>query len=826
MNKRILSLVLGIVLILSNLTFINAAQTCKPNVDDYTVKNNVDMEVSRIEQGETARISVDIIDDVVKTNEVTSPDDISITSVDGSFGSPDTDSIEITSKGTDKLEFTVNFKEATYSGTGTTISFKVKYNKLNLTSDKIILQISECSERDNPNDDGGSGNEGTSNKQPYVEISRSNIPTPIKANEEFTLQLIIKNRGSAKMKRPVMTISLPDSINSLDGMGNIQVPDIDAGTSRNITLRLKADDYIQSASESIDISLSYNYDSGSGDLTSGSYTDRIFIPMVATEKSSAPLIQISRGSFSAPINADQEFTLPVIIKNIGETEVSAPVLTLTFPDEIIPLDDSSTTALPVLKPGTEINKNIKLKTKKYITSSTQEITAELKYNYKSENDNVQGTESTKLIIPSVPNNDKGAEPLLHIVTESTEKPLKSSQKFSVKVTINNIGATDIKAGVLSWDPGEGIILTDKTASVNIGTLKAGSSKEITLKGKTGSKLTATTQTINGELTYKYDTKENTAQGQETIKVVLPTQPEEDEEALKSATPNIIVNQYNYGGVPIANGNMFNFDVSFKNTSKQTPIENIVMSIETDTGLSIHSASNTYYYEKLSPLGVQSQSIGMQVLPTAETGSVKLTINFSYEYVENNERKQVSSSQNVSIPVYKPDKLEITLEPLPVATAGQEQTVTLNYVNKGKGELSNVKAEITGDVTALTSVQNLGNFESGKSGTINFIVVPEVPGEANFTITVSYEDANMEQKTLEFPCTMTVEEYVEDTFFPDDSMEMEEEPSSHMGVIIGSVIGAVVVIIIIVVVLKKRKKRKLADSVSVNWEAADEDKGLD
>lgn len=824
MSKRIISLILGTILILGSLTFTNAAQTCKPTVDDYTIKNNVDMEVNRIEQGETARISIDIADSGVKTNEIASADDISITSVDGSFGSLDTDTIEITSKGTDKLEFTVKFKEGTYSGTGSTISFKVKYNKLNLTSDKIILQISECSERDNPNDDNGTGTEGTNNKQPYVEISRSNIPSPIKPNEEFTIQLIVKNRGSAKMKRPVMTISLPDSINSLDGMGNIQIPDIEAGTSRNITLKFKADDYIQSASESIDISLSYNYDSGSGDLSSGSYTDRIFIPMVAVEKSPAPIIQISRGTLSAPVNADQEFTLPILIKNIGETPISAPMLTLTYPDEIIPLDDSSTIELPLLAPGKEVSQNIKLKTKKYITNSAQEITADLKFNYKSENNNVQGTESTKLIVPSVPNNDKGAEPLLHIVTESPEKPLKSNTSFSVKITINNIGSTDIKAGVLNWEPGEGILLTNKTASVNIGTLKAGTGKEITLKGKTVSKLSSTTQTISGELTYKYETKENTAQGQETIKVVLPTLAEDETEALKNATPNIIVNQYNYGGVPIANGNMFDFDVSFKNTSKQTSIENIVMSIETDTGLSIHSASNTYYYEKLSPLGTKSQSIGMQVLPSAETGSVKLTINFSYEYVENSERKQVTSSQNVSIPVYKPDKLEITLEPLPAATAGQEQTVTLNYVNKGKGELSNVKAEITGDVTALTSVQNLGNFESGKSGTINFIVVPEVPGEANFTVTISYEDANMEQKTLEFPCTMTVEEYVEDTFFPDENIEPEED-SSHKGIIIGSVIGVLAVVIITVIVIKKRKK-KLSDTVSVNWEAADEDKGLD
>lgn len=250
-----------------------------------------------------------------------------------------------------------------------------------------------------------------------------------------------------------------------------------------------------------------------------------------------------------------------------------------------------------------------------------------------------------------------------------------------------------------------------------------------------------------------------------------------------------------------------------------------MSLETETGLSITSASNTYYYEKLSAQGTASQAVEMQVLPSAETGSVKLTINFSYEYVENKERKQVTSSQNVSIPVYKPDKLEITLEPLPTATVGNEQTITLNYVNKGKGELSNVRAEITGDITALTSVQNLGNFESGKSGTITFVVIPETAGDVHFNVNISYEDANLDQKTLEFPCVMTVEEFNDDEFAMDDTPVEDENSSSHKGIIIGSIIGILVLTIIIIVIIKKRKKKKLAQTVSVNWEAEDENQGF-
>lgn len=818
MNNKILSLIIAAALVFNNLIAVPAAKSCNPKTDEYTIKDNVNMILSRIEMGDVANISIDMKDDNIKTDEISSSDNITISGVDGSFGSPDADSVDITSSAGENLKYTINFKNVTYSGTGSSLSFKVKYKNLNLTSEKITLNISECSEKDNNNEN--INNEAS--HQPYIEIGRSSIETPIKANEEFTLQLTVKNRGSAKMKRPVMTISLPDSIDSLEGMGNIQIPDIEAGTSRNLSLKLKASDYIQSASEEIDITLNYNYESGSNGLMSGNYNDRIFIPMKATTKTSAPIVQISRGSIKAPIEGNQEFLLPITVKNTGSTSITLPQLTITPSDEIMLIDDSSVINLKNLKPNEETSTSIRLKAKKYISSSAQEITVELKYNYKSENDDLQAKESTKLIIPTQPN-DEGSEPLLHIVTESIEKPINSNEKFSIKVTINNIGSTDLKAGVLNWESGEGIILTDKTASVNIGTLKSGDNKVIMLKGQAGDKLTTTTQSITGELKYKYENSKSTAQGSETIKIVIPTKPE-SETNTKNVTPNIIVNSYNYGGVPIANGNKFNFNVSFKNTSKVTPVENIVMTVETDTGISITSASNTYYYEKISPFGGKSQAIEMQVLPSAETGSVKLTINFKYEYVENGERNQITSSQNVSIPVYKPDKLEITLEPLPGATVGIEQTINLNYVNKGKGDLSNVKAEIVGDITALTSVQNLGNFESGKSGTITFIVVPEIPGEANFTIKVSYEDANLEQKTLEFPCTMNVEDYVDTMAQPEEFPE-EETPSHSIGRIILSLIGAAILFLIIFIILKKRKKKKASETVKVNWEADDEDKGF-
>lgn len=821
MNKQFSSIILAIALILNTLTFPLAAQICDPQVDDYSIKDNVNMDISRIEMGESCNLSIDILDKKIKTNEISSEDNISVISVDGSFGSIDADSVTITSKDSEELKYTIKFEDATYTGVGNAITFKIRYKDFNLTSTGITARINECSEKETDN----STTEEVYNQQPFIEISRANIPTPIKAEQEFDVQLIIKNRGNVEIKKPYLTLSLPSSIASREGMGNISIPNIKSGGSAKVTIKLQAEDYIESISEEIDVLLNFNYDSGSSGITTGSYSDRIFIPMEATKKGNTPIIQILRGNVSSNIKAEQEFTLPVTIKNIGQTDIFSPVISFSLPEELMFTKDSSTVALNDLKAGEEIQLTLNLKTKKQLTSSTQDISAELKYNYKSANEAVQGTESAKLVIPVISNTDEGSEPLLQIITSDLQ-PVKNNQSFSTIVVINNIGSTAVKNGVLTWQADDNVIITGKTGSVNIGAIKAGESKNVKISAKTLDKISSTSLTINGELKYTYDNGKNLAQGTETVKLVVPAQPNTTD-SVKKTTPNIIVDSYNYGGTPIANGDKFNLNVNFKNTGKDTAVENIVMTVETGDGVSISSASNTYFYEKLAPLAAKNQNIEMQVHPLAESGSVKLDINFKYEYVDNGERSQVTSTQSVSIPVYKPDKLEISLDPIPPAYVNTEQTITLNYVNKGKGELSNVKAEINGEISALTSVQNLGNFESGKSGTINFVVVPDTLGEINFSILISYEDANLEQKTLEFPCVIYVEEDISnDMDFYEEPIEEEEATGIGVWGIIGIVIGVIAVITIVIIILKKHKKKKEMNLVKVSWEAEDENMGLD
>jgi hypothetical protein len=152
-----------------------------------------------------------------------------------------------------------------------------------------------------------------------------------------------------------------------------------------------------------------------------------------------------------------------------------------------------------------------------------------------------------------------------------------------------------------------------------------------------------------------------------------------------------------------------------------------------------------------------------------------------------------------------------------ATVGEEYVLAIDYVNKGKGTLSNMRAELVGDIDSTQTVQNLGNVESGKSGTIKFIVTPSEVGETPVSIKVTYEDANLQEKERVFNFKINADEEADsyDDYMSDLEDEDQDESSSAKWYIIGGIAAAAVVAAVIII---KRKKRKSKDkSVEINWE---------
>ena len=289
----------------------------------------------------------------------------------------------------------------------------------------------------------------------------------------------------------------------------------------------------------------------------------------------------------------------------------------------------------------------------------------------------------------------------------------------------------------------------------------------------------------------------------------------------AAAPNLIIDNYSYGGTSVQAGKTFDLSINFMNTSRALAVENIVMSLETAEGISIANSSNTFYFETLKPRHNITQNITLRATGKGENSSPTIGVNFRYEYIDQNQRMEITRSETIAIPVTQPERFEITEPTLPEMQVGMENVLSFPYVNKGKGTLYNVAVKIEGDVDALQPVQNLGNFESGRSGTIDAIFTTTQEGPTPFKIIVTYEDADGNEKKREFKYEPTVMAMPEPELPPEmmDPMDPQlEEQSSHNWVwIVG---------VILIVALgggfwwfKKRKKKtnKVSEAEKENEE---------
>lgn len=247
-------------------------------------------------------------------------------------------------------------------------------------------------------------------------------------------------------------------------------------------------------------------------------------------------------------------------------------------------------------------------------------------------------------------------------------------------------------------------------------------------------------------------------------------------AVDGPVPNIIVKEVSYGGGAVATGSVFPLAFTFANTSSSTACDNIVVSLDMGEQFAVDGGTNSFYVANLGAGAAQQQTMNVRVLVSEKASVGTVTVGFKYEYVSNGERKQASSESKLTIPVYHHDRFEVGQPSVPVdAMVGTESIVTIPYVNKGRGTVSNLSARIEGDGAELaTPTQNIGNLEPGKSGTIGFPFTPQTEGKLSLTVTIEYENANEEVVRKTVPISVMVEGVPDEPLYDDGTYEDEPE----------------------------------------------------
>lgn len=374
--------------------------------------------------------------------------------------------------------------------------------------------------------------------------------------------------------------------------------------------------------------------------------------------------------------------------------------------------------------------------------------------------------------PSAAPKEQAAPPVL-VTRSGLGKPLGANEAADITVTIQNAGSTRMIKPLASFSASESLIIANDVSTVVLPDLDPGKSTTVTLRVQAAKEIAAASQSLQVDLKYSYESAGQLLQATTSDKLNLSAAPSTTPgPGIDSATPNIVIRDFSYGQENIAAGARFQLNFRFQNMGRMK-VENVVASIDGGENFALDGGTSTFYYDTLGSKAEQTQTVPLQALPTAKSGAQAVTVQFKYEYVDGGKRSAATSEIKMAVPVVQKDRFLVNAPNLPEScTVGEECVLTLNYVNRGKTEVSNVEAAVEGDgVDATARTQYVGNIAAGSSGSIGFALTPNRSGPVKVTLKVSYEDPNLQPQTLEFPVELTAAEGADDA---DLGMDVPEE----------------------------------------------------
>ena len=416
------------------------------------------------------------------------------------------------------------------------------------------------------------------------------------------------------------------------------------------------------------------------------------------------------------------------------------------------------------------------------------------------------------------------EPRAVFNSDGTSTSIAAGETKTITVYIQNAGTTAMRDPILTLKS-SGSLLIMGSQDYMLDDIRAGRDTAVTVTVKAPDKIESQMQTIDASLSFYYDNGTQLTGGSASGSVnVLSTVTKDtkDEETIASPTPIVILSKYNYGGSSVAAGSSTNLSFSFTNTSKTIKIENVMVTVTGGQDLMLNGSTNTFYFESVAASGSKTVTVPMKAAQLISASAQDVKIDVTYEYVDQNARKSGNATLSLSVPLYQPDRFELS-EPKTSYTGyvGEETSLTIDYVNKGKSAINNVEATISGDIDTPTAYQRVGTIDGGKNGTIAFAVTPQLEGENQVKIVITYEDSNGNTKERVFEATVEAMAYEPTDPGMDDPGMIDPEPA-HTFPWKYVIIALVVIAIIALIVLRARKKKAKQKAEQALWDKWDEE----
>ncbi len=223
-------------------------------------------------------------------------------------------------------------------------------------------------------------------------------------------------------------------------------------------------------------------------------------------------------------------------------------------------------------------------------------------------------------------------------------------------------------------------------------------------------------------------------------------------------PKVIIESYNFDEDTIYAGDTVSLRLVIANTSSREAITNLTLDYSNEAGVILPApgGSNSVFIGTIDKEDAYVLTVKLQVAPDAEAKPQLLTVKLAYEGTKN--RSDFEETASVSVPVQQKARVLIN-DPVVYDDpwVGSSVSVGVTLYNLGKSTLYNCMVDVVGDGVSLEESYFGGNVTSGSTMRADLNLTPNVGGQLDVQVRVTYEDVNGNQTEELLPLNMVVNE---------------------------------------------------------------------
>jgi len=646
--------------------------------------------------------------------------------------------------------------------------------------------------------------------QPTIVVEDMNIPT-IDPGKKKTITLNLKAIGNSAYD-VVVTPEFTEPITSDNFTTRISLGNININKTVPLKLEIKASQDALPANYPIKLNFSYSYYNGDKIVPAVQTESAIVYAIVyvrVSDRSSTPKLLITEANTNPKvILPGQDFRLNILYQNKGTMDAN---------NLKVRIEGLSSSGFYITS-GSDL---------RYVNRARGGAISSLNYDLRAAQNIASGTHELEVVFEHSGQVERqkiylvvgGSEASPNLIMENLEYPtsgLGPNKDFVINFDLINDGALAAKNIIVKAESTDPAILPRTNNIVNLGTINAGESKNVSFS------FFATEDAENRnypiQISVEYEDELNKDE-KYTLNQYVGMYVEEGPDAGMGGKPKLIIDKYSFEPQLVKAGENFKMNLSFYNTNSSKTVKNIKIFLTAEPGSTTDGSgggsaftpvesSNTFYIDSIPPKGRVEKTITMFVVPDAIAKTHTITANFEYEDSEGNELKDI---ELIGVPVVQQSKLDTgEVGVFPEAYVGESTPVSIEFYNTGKVTLYNLMVKLEGDFQTESGQYYVGNFESGSSDYFEGYVIPAQAGPLEGQIVFTYEDSTGQIQEVRKDFSLNVMEMpVFEDPWEGEMPPMVEKPTGIGGFLKskGWIIAALIIALGITFFYRRKKKLK-------------------